>query len=141
MKIQLLNPPVHHYTGRQYRMMPPISLPTLAALFARAGHYAEVIDLEALAVHPEQVEEKYRAQREAWPDIIGITAMTMTSRGAKDIIQALRRAGFDGQIIAGGIFPTENADTVLSWGADTVVLGECEGNVVSIFESGARGVH
>ena len=140
MKIQLLNPPVHHYTGRQYRMMPPINLPTIAALLTQAGHYAEVIDLEALAVTPEQVEEKYKAQRDAWPDVIGITAMTMTSRGAKDIVQALRAAGFEGRIIAGGIYPTENADTVLSWGVDAVVLGECEGNVVSIFEGDAKGV-
>ena len=140
MKIQLLNPPVHHYTGRQYRMMPPINLPTIAALLTRAGHYAEVIDLEALAVTPEQVEMKYKTQRDAWPDVIGITAMTMTSRGAKDIVQALRAAGFEGRIIAGGIYPTENADTVLSWGVDAVVLGECEGNVVSIFEGDAKGV-
>jgi anaerobic magnesium-protoporphyrin IX monomethyl ester cyclase len=142
MKIQLLNPPIHYYTGRQYRMMPPINLPTLAALFSAAGHYAEVIDLEALAVTPEQVEASYKAQRAAWPDIIGITSMTITSRGAKDICQALRRAGFDGQIIAGGIFPTENPQTCFDeWGVDTVVAGECEGNVVSIFESRATGLH
>jgi len=140
MKIQLLNPPVHHYTGRQYRMMPPISLPTMAALFSASGHYAEVIDLEALAVHPDQVEASYKAQRANWPDVIGITAMTMTSRGMREVVQALRRAGFDKPIIAGGIFPTENADTVLSWGADTVVLGECEGNVVEIFEHCEKGV-
>ncbi len=140
MKIQLLNPPVHHYTGRQYRMMPPISLPTLAALFAAAGHYAEVIDLEALAIHPNQVENSYRAQRDNWPDVIGITAMTMTSRGARDVVRALRAAGFAGRIVAGGIYPTENADAVLSWGVDCVVLGECEGNVVEIFERGANGV-
>jgi anaerobic magnesium-protoporphyrin IX monomethyl ester cyclase len=142
MRIQLLNPPIHHYTGRQYRMMPPINLPTIAALLSAAGHYAEVIDLEALAVTPEQVEQSYKAQRDSWPDVIGITSMTITSRGAKDIAQALRRAGFDGQIIAGGIYPTENAQTCLDeWGVDTVVLGECEGNVVKIFEGGEKGVH
>ncbi len=142
MKIQLLNPPIHHYTGRQYRMMPPINLPTLAALFGAAGHYAEVIDLEALAVHPDQVEASYKAQRDRWPDVIGITSMTITSQGAKDTAQALRRAGFDGLIIAGGIYPTENAKECLEqWGCDMVVQGECEGNVVELFERGEPGIH
>lgn len=140
MRIQLLNPPIHHYTGRQYRMMPPVSLPILAALFAQAGHYAEVIDLEALGVNPERLETLYQTQRASWPDAIGITAMTITSRGARDIVQALRRAGFDGLIVAGGIYPTENAETVLGWGVDLVVTGECEGNVVQAFEQGSKGV-
>jgi anaerobic magnesium-protoporphyrin IX monomethyl ester cyclase len=142
MKIQLLNPPIHHYTGRQYRMMPPINLPTIAALLSAAGHYAEVIDLEALAVTPERLEEAYKAQRDGWPDAIGITSMTITSRGAKDITQALRRAGFTGYIIAGGIYPSENPQACLDdWGVDAVVIGECEGNVVKIFEDGASGIH
>lgn len=142
MRVQLLNPPIHHYTGRQYRMMPPINLPTIAALLSAAGHYAEVIDLEALAVTPEQVEKSYAAQRESWPDVIGITSMTITSRGAKDITQALRRAGFDGLIVAGGIYPTENAQKCIDeWGVDMVIVGECEGNVVELFERGEHGIH
>lgn len=140
MRVQFLNPPLFHYTGNHYRMMPPVNLPILAALFAQHGHYAEVIDLEALAVSPDQVEAKYRAQPSAWPDAIGITAMTITSRGARETVQALRRAGFHGLIVAGGIFPTENAETVLGWGVDLVVTGECEGNVVRLFEDRVRGV-
>lgn len=121
-------------------MMPPVNLPILAALFGRSGHYAEVIDLEALGVNPEMVEAKYRAQRAKWPDVIGITAMTITSRGARDVVLALRRAGFAGMIVAGGIYPTENAQACLDWGVDLVVTGECEGNVVGLVESGARGI-
>jgi anaerobic magnesium-protoporphyrin IX monomethyl ester cyclase len=141
MRIQLLNPPIHHYTGRQYRMMPPVNLPILAALFARHGHYAEVIDLEALGITPEQVGQKYRSQAASWPDIIGITAMTITSRGARETVQALRQAGFTGHIVAGGIYPTENAQECIDWGCDLVVTGECEGNVVELFEQRAKGIH
>jgi radical SAM superfamily enzyme YgiQ (UPF0313 family) len=121
-------------------MMPPLNLPIIAALLGQAGHYAEVIDLEALAVSPDQLEAAYRKQKASWPDAIGITAMTITSKGMMQTIQALRAAGYDGQIVAGGIFPTENAQTCLDWGADLVITGECEGNVVELFESGARGI-
>ena len=101
-----------------------------------------MIDLEALAVTPERLEEAYKAQRDGWPDAIGITSMTITSRGAKDICQALRRAGFEGLIVAGGIYPSENPQTCLDeWGVDSVVVGECEGNVVEIFEKAEHGIH
>ena len=31
MKVQLFNPPVHHYSGVHYKMNPPLSLPIIAA--------------------------------------------------------------------------------------------------------------
>ena len=67
MRVQLLNPSIYWYSGFHYRMLPPLSLPTLAAVINNAGHYAEAVDLEALQVSPEQLEQVFKAQAGHWP--------------------------------------------------------------------------
>ena len=141
MKIQFFNPPVFHYAGIRYKMLPPISLPTLVAWFNRRGHDAEAVDLEALGVTPEAFRERFAAQRDRWPDVVGVTGLTISKRGMREIIQAVRAAGFTGPIVAGGVYMTLHPQLGLDWGADLVVTGECEGNIVSLLESGARGIH
>lgn len=141
MNIQLFNPPVFHYAGFHYRMMPALGLPILAAVLNNAGHHTEVVDLEALAVSPDMLRQSFETQRGAWPDVIGITSLTVTIQGARESIQALRAAGFNGMIMVGGVHPTLAPDEALSWGADLVVTGECEGNIVELVETGARGIH
>lgn len=140
MKVQLFNPPVFHYAGFHYRMMPPLGLPTIAAVLNNAGHYAETIDLEALAVSPDMLREAFVKQRESWPDVVGITCLTVTVQGAQESIKALRAAGFMGTIMVGGVHPTTWPEEALSWGADLVVVGECEGNIVELLETGAKGI-
>lgn len=141
MKIQFFNPPVFHYSGIQYRMLPLLSLPTLTAWFNRRGHQAEAVDLEALGVSPEVFLEKFAAQRDRWPDVVGVTALDISKRGAREIVQAVRRAGFTGPIVMGGCHMTVHPQAGLDWGADLVVTGECEGNIIELIESGARGIH
>lgn len=141
MNVQLFNPPVHYYAGVHYRMLPCISLPIISTILNDAGHYAEVIDLEALQVSPEQLERAYANQPDTWPDVIGFTAKTTQAQGVRESIAALRKAGFDGRIVVGGIHATTYPEDTLAWGADLVVTGECEGNVLDLFESGASGIH
>ena len=141
MKIQLFNPPVWHYAGFHYRMMPPLGLPTIAAVLNNAGHYTETVDLEALQVHPDQLKQAFIDQRGNLPDVVGITCLTVTVQGAQETIKALRQAGYKGVIMAGGVHATLDHESVLSWGADLVVTGECEGNIAQLLESGARGIH
>jgi anaerobic magnesium-protoporphyrin IX monomethyl ester cyclase len=141
MKVQLLNPAIFYYSGFHYRMLPTLSLPILTAVINDAGHYCEAVDLEALGVHPDQLYEKYKSQKDSWPDVIGITALTITAQGAEEAIKALRKAGFDRKIVVGGVHVTINPQVGLDWGADLVVTGECEGNIVELLESGATGIH
>lgn len=140
MRVQLFNPSVWHYCGFHFRMMPPLSLPILAAVLNQAGHEAEVVDLEALHKSPADLEHAFRQQQEYWPDVIGMTGLTITAQGLRESIQALRNAGYDRRIVVGGIYATTNADEVLSWGADLVIKGECEGNLVRLLETGATGL-
>jgi len=140
MKIQLLNPSVFWYSGVHYRMLPTLSLPILSAVINNAGHYCEAVDLEALGVRPEDLESKFRSQADNWPDVIGLTSLTITARGCEASIKALRSAGFSGRIVVGGVHVTINPQVGLDWGADLVVTGECEGNIVELLEGDAVGI-
>jgi anaerobic magnesium-protoporphyrin IX monomethyl ester cyclase len=141
MNIQLFNPPVFYYSGFHYRMLPTMSLPTLSAVFNKAGHHCEVVDLEALQISPDQVRERMTQQKGRWADVIGLTALTITKRGLRETIAAIRDAGFEGRIMVGGVLAKLEPETVLGYGADLVVIGECEGNIVQLVESGAVGIH
>lgn len=141
MKLQLFNPPVSHYLGGRYRINPPLGLPIIAALFnATNEHRAEVVDLEALGISPQALGELFRRQVERWPDVVGFTSLFSSARGVRESIRALRGAAYRGRIAVGGPYATLRPDEVQSWGADLVVTGECEGNVVQLLEGGAMGI-
>jgi len=118
-------------------MLPTLSLPILTAVLNNAGHYCEAVDLEALQVSPDQLEATFKQQAGNWPDVIGLTCLTITARGCEASIKALRSAGFGGKIVVGGVHVTINPQAGLDWGADLVVTGECEGNVVDLLENGS----
>lgn len=139
MRIQLFNPPVHHYSGVHYRMNPPLGLPILAAVLENAGHEAKVLDLEAVGASPDKLKAAMESQKDRWPDALGLTCTTHNARGCRESIAACREAGFDGYIAVGGPHATIYPDDPLLWGADGVVVGECEGNVVTIFAEQREG--
>jgi anaerobic magnesium-protoporphyrin IX monomethyl ester cyclase len=137
LRVQLFNPPVHHYQNVLYRMNPPLGLPILSAVLRQAGHECEVVDLEALGVNPQALEQAWAAQRDRWPDVVGFTALSSSARGARESIAAIRRAGYTGGVIVGGPHATLMPMEVFQWGADVVVRGECEGNIVKAVERAA----
>lgn len=51
MNIQLFCPPSFYYGDMNFRMLPTLGLPILASILNKAGHYTEVVDLEALGYH------------------------------------------------------------------------------------------
>ncbi|MGA9188137.1 MAG: radical SAM protein [Methanosarcina sp.] len=73
------------------------------------------------------IEEAVSAAVKDKPDIIGITTMGLASVGAtKTFLQALRSAGFNGVLIAGGHGASMSPKVLLESGADSVVCGEGE---------------
>lgn len=137
----MFNPPCHHYAGIQYKMLPLLGLPTLAAWLNLRGHEAECTDLEAMGVSPGRFQEVFTAQRDRWPDVVGITGLTISRRGMREITQAVRASGFTGHLVLGGVYMSVHPDEGLEWGADLVVTGECEGNIIDLIESKATGIH
>jgi len=141
MRIMLFNPPVFHYTGTHFNLNPPLGPAILATVLKRAGHRVSVSDLEALRKGPEALASAFVNQRKRWPDVVGFTALTHSARGCKECIRALREVGYDGMVVVGGVHATMFPEDALSWGADLVVTGECEGNIACLLEGKATGVH
>jgi radical SAM superfamily enzyme YgiQ (UPF0313 family) len=133
MKITLYNPPVFYYTQYNFRVLPMLSLSILAAVLCEAGHDVEVVDLEALQIEPDKMTLPDT-------DFVGFTCLTIAIKGVQDSITQLRSMGYSGRIAVGGIHPTTKPTEALSWGADLVVTGECEGNITELVESGATGI-
>ncbi len=133
MNITLYNPPMFHYSSAQSDTFPLLSLPILSAILNKSGYKTSVIDMEAKRMHPKNVSLD--------ADIVGLSCLTCNKQGVKDIIKYLHKGGYKGIIIAGGVYATLFPEEVLEWGVDLVVTGECEGNVVELIKSGARGIH
>lgn len=140
MRIQLFCAPSFYYGDCQFRMMPTLGLPILASVLNKAGHHTEVVDLEALMITPQKLQEAFRMQSSRWPDVVGFSALNVGAQGMKDCITFLRGVGFKGRIIAGGAFASHAPEQVREWGADLVVTGECEGNIVELLENAVTGI-
>lgn len=137
MIINLYNPPVHHYAGYHYNSLPIYGLAVLACVLNDAGHDTTVYDLEASKSTPRMLIDK------SYPyiDVIGFTCLTVAAPSVKNQIASLRFGDYNGRIVVGGVHPTVRPEEVLAWGADLVVTGECEGNIVELLEGGAAGIH
>lgn len=131
MNILLYNPPIFQYSSWHGAQLPILSLPMIAAMLNAAGHNARVIDMEALGMRIDQIS--YNA------DVIGLTSMTTNRKAVQEIIRLLRERGYEGMVMVGGVYATLYPEEVLGWGADLVVTGECEGNIVELLNS--RGIH
>lgn len=144
MRVVFYNAPAFTESALRYRLNPPLAPAILAAIFEQAGHEAEATDLEALGVGPERLARAYRAQPDRWPDAIGFTVCSFAAQGARDCVSALREAGYGGYIALGGphitLLGRGPVDELESWGADAWIVGECEGNVVRVFEERQRGL-
>lgn len=140
MNVQFFNPPVSYYGDMHFRMLPTLGLPILGTVLNEAGHHTETVDLEALNITPPKLQAAFEAQRGSWPDVVGFTGLYIAAKGIQDSICALRQAGYTGKIVVGGPLATLRPEAALSWGADLVVTGECEGNIVTLLES-ATGIH
>ena len=121
-------------------MLPVLNIAILAAVLNEADHEARAEDLDAGPITPNQLGEIFSKMIDI-PDVVGFTSLSVSARGAKDCIHAIRKAGYTGMIVVGGVHPTIKPYEALEWGADLVVTGECEGNIVELLEGGFVGIY
>jgi len=130
LKITLYNPPNWYYSEQKDlgRIYPSLSLPLIAKVLKRAGHVVNVLDLEALACRPQDIIPSGQ-------DIIGFNVILANKRGAYECIKQLREKGYKSLIVTGGNHATHAPQESLDAGADLVITGECEGNIVQLLET------
>lgn len=127
MKIALIYPPSPMLLDDH--IDPPFGLIIIGTMLQKAGHDVEIVDLS----HPNGATIPEDA------DVCGMSLFSANYDVCVDILRNLNGK----PVIAGGPHATALPQDVLGDGFAAVVLGECEGDVVEIFErvvSGERGV-
>ena len=141
MKVLLINPPREHeiignnptIIEKERGFNPPLGLLYIAAfLEQRSRHEVSVIDAQVEGLSYGELRQRIR---EAKPDAVGLTAMTMTIIDVRQTIGIIKEELPDTLVLLGGphvnIFPME---TVNLPGVDYVVMGEGERIIVELLD-------
>ncbi len=142
MKVLLINPPRFHkimdntplVISEIKGFLPPLGLLYVAAYLQKhASHEIVVLDAQV-----EELDEEglLRRMRKFRPDVVGITAMTMTLIDVLETIKLVRQANPSVRVVLGGphvhLFPEE---TIRLQGVDFLVLGEGEETFKDLLDS------
>jgi len=141
MKIMLIHPTYYSSPDCNpnsiYRSSPPLGLGYLASILHKAGHEIMIFD-----VMGRNKEIPMRIQYFK-PEVIGISTMTNSYPQAYELCHGLRKAGYKGYIVIGGVHPSvapEQTWEQLKGVANCLVIGEAEGNIVEIVEKKPTGI-
>ncbi|MEW5733559.1 MAG: radical SAM protein [Thermodesulfobacteriota bacterium] len=104
--------------------VPPQGLAYVGAVLKSLGHQVEAEDQFASG---RSNEDLVRRVMDFSPDLVGIGCLTPTMSNSAELSRLLRKRGFQGVLIMGGVHPTLFYQSILDEGlADVVVLGESE---------------
>ncbi len=133
MKVLLINPPSENeiignnpaFIEEERGYNPPLGLLYIAGYLEKFTQYSvEVLDTQVEEVSYQEIED---IVREKQPEVVGITAMTLTLVDVLKTIKVIKSANRNIKVVLGGphayIFPNE---TINLKGVDYLVLGEGE---------------
>lgn len=134
MRVLLINPfyPISETPS------PPLGLAYLAAALEEAGAEVRVLDL---VVHPYSEERLASLLEEFQPQIVGITAVTMTVDHAMGVLAEVRRTHPHIVTVMGGPHVSFSARETLQAcpALDIAVIGEGERTIVELVRAAAGG--
>ncbi len=93
-------------------LMPPLGLPTVAAMVPRE-YECRIVDMNVARLTDRDIR---------WADLVLISAMIVQKDSMNDVVRRCREAGV--RIAAGGPYPTSSSEEVV--GVDHLILGEAE---------------
>ena len=128
MNVLLVNPRSRRLRGEA--LLPPLGLAFVAGAARTAGHRVEILDMNL----GDGGDSALRApMHRISPDVVGITALTVTLREAWAIAGAVKEFSPRTQVVMGGVHPTlEPHQTLEHHGVDYVVRGEGEETFVEL---------
>lgn len=146
MKVLFINPPrISELCGNNPRIIdeergfnPPLGILYIAAyLEAKSGHEIKVLDCQVEQLDYDALKKRIEVIA---PDVIGITAMTMTLLDVLETINTAHKAVPEAKIVLGGphvhLFPKE---TIAFDHVDYLVLGEGEKVFARLLDALANG--
>jgi len=139
-KVLLIQPPLaeRELFARGARasasVIPPLGLAYIAAYLLERGHECRIIDGIA---EPMDFVEVIAAARGF--DVVGVTVVSTYAMRAMEVVRALKAAGINAPVIAGGPHVTALPESMLEAGADFCVAGEGERTTLELIEKLAAG--
>ena len=110
---------------------PPLGLAYIASVLEEAGHKVSIIDASTLGL---SVEETAKMALSNKPDVIGISAVTPTAKGAYSLAKIIKEKDPTLKIVMGGPHVSFLYTEALTNGADYVVIGEGERTTLELIE-------
>jgi radical SAM superfamily enzyme YgiQ (UPF0313 family) len=115
--------------------LPPLGLAYIASALRAAGHEVQIIDAIVDMLSADQV---YQRVKDFKTEVVGVTAMTPTFRGAQEAAQIGKRAGCI--VVMGGVHMAIFARETLTYDyIDYGVVGEGEEAMVHLCDALERG--
>ena len=136
MRVLLINAPVAR-ASLHSRQSPPLGVAYLADAVRRAGHEAEVLDLNVSGLNLRRLDA---VMGRLHPDLVGVSAHTETYPNALRILQHLRKASPGVCSVFGGPHPSIMPESVLAESSvDFVVVGEGERTLIELADAVESG--
>ena len=127
MKVLLINPSFKRKIGKTDRIsptLPPIGLAYLASVLKKEGIDVKILDLNILNLNKKQI---IKFVNEYQPEVIGLSAVTITICKVFNIAQTIKKENPKIQIVFGGPHPTSLPnESIEQEFIDFVVVGEGE---------------
>ena len=138
-KITLINPPLsmkerYGLLASAGSNLPPMGLCNLASVARSEGLNISIIDAPALGINIEETFEKIKTCN---PDIIGITAVTVSINNAAQLARYIKARKFESPIILGGPHVTAIPEETLNRFPefDIAVIGEGEETFLELIKN------
>lgn len=127
--VTLLNPP--YPSGAPEAIFIPLGIGYLAAFLENNGYTVDVIDCQVLKPTQRELEGEFRRLQ---PDVVGVTAATLTYEPALEIVRTAKEACPDCLTILGGPHVTVMDEQAISENPETdiVVRGEGEQTLLEL---------
>ena len=121
--LTLLNPP--YPSGAPEAIFIPLGISYLAAFLEDNGYTVDVIDCQVLNLTQKDLEDEFRRLQ---PDVVGVTAATLTYEPALEIVRTAKEACPNCLTVMGGPHVTVMDEQTISESPETdiVVRGEGE---------------
>lgn len=123
MKVLFLNAPTWKTQLIPHRAVRPLAPSILSAILYKMGHESAFIDCDAMFWGWDDIKQTIS---EMEPDVIGISALYNNRFAVAQLAKDIKIFFPSVKLIGGGPFATTSPEVLISWGFDSVCVGEAE---------------
>ena len=116
---------------------PPLGLAYIAAVLEQGGHKVSIIDAPTLGLTTGETVAEILSLK---PDVVGISAVTPTVKGAYRIVRKIKQQSPETTVVMGGPHVSFMYEEAINKGVDYVAIGEGEYTMKELLEALEDGI-